>query len=595
MAETLPAILLAQAERLADRPALLPYDGAGPPLTWRDWTAAVNACAGALLAAGHASGERIAIFAGNRMIWPIADLAALSLGMVSVGVFPTAAPAQVAELLADAGATAVFVDSPERLAAVLAARAQARSVRTIVCESENGALPDGVVSWHAWLNGNGGAPAEDVLTARIAALRTGDDAIAIYTSGSTGTPKGALLSHGNLVASARSIRGTLGLGDGERMISFLPFSHAAERVFGQTTRIVTGASALLLDDYTQLWSAASAYAPTTFGGLPRFYEKIALRLESVRDELPAAERRAWDEALTLGYLRSSQRQRGEPVSAELERKWRAAAEPLRATIASCLGDAVRLATSGGAALPSTIAALLDAAGLTVYGAYGLTEHLCVASHRPGRYGFDGVGPAMDGTRLRIAADGEILVRRCALTFTAYLDRGDETRAMFTADGEWLLTGDLGRLDEHGDLHVTGRKKELIALSTGKKVAPLAIEAKLTQHHFIAQAMLYGEGRNYLTGLLAVRRDEIERWARARRITTPYPALLECDEVRAEIAAFVAAVNGTISSPERVRRYALLERELSTEHDELTPTLKIRRSVVADRFRDRLDALYREAL
>jgi long-chain acyl-CoA synthetase len=586
MADTLPAVFRAQVARLGDEPALIEHGGAA--LSWRVWSRAVDACAASLLAAGHTAGERAAVFAANNLMWPIADVAVQSIGMVCAGIFPSAAPPQVREILADAGITAVFVDSPDRLAAVLACMPSVSSVRTVVAACDIGAGAAGVHGWHDWLAAGAALDAP-----RYPELRSDSDAIIIYTSGSTGTPKGARITHRYLLASADSISSTLGFAPRERSLSFLPFSHAAERVFGHARRIVMGDTTLLIADHRDLWTAASSFDPTLFGGLPRFYEKLYEMLLARRAALDDAASAAWDVGLALGRSRSALLRAGATIDADDEARWLDAVAPQRAVLASCLGNAVRVATSGGAALPLDVAGYLDACGLTVLGAYGLTEHLCVASHRPANYDFDGVGPAMEGTTLRIADHGEILVRRGDLTFAGYLDRDAETRALFTDDGDWLRTGDLGRLDGTGRLHVTGRLKELIALSTGKKVAPGPIEARLTEHPLIAQAVLYGEGRKYVTALLALRRPAVELWAAQQGLRAPYDELLRSDALLAQMAAAIDAVNAGLSSPEKVRRYLLIERELSADHDEITPTLKIRRPVVAAHFGDRLEALYLE--
>jgi long-chain acyl-CoA synthetase len=601
-AESLPAAFRVQAERLGDELALMEHGGAS--MTWREWSGAVDACAASLLAAGHVAGERAAVFAGNTLLWPVADMAVQGIGMVCTGIFPSAAPAQVREILADADITAVFVDAPERLAAVLAAMPAVPSVRTVVAACDIGSAATAfaptarstapaapavrVVRWSDWLSAGAlaGAP-------RWSDIRAHDDAIIIYTSGSTGTPKGARISHRYLLAAADSISRTLRLGARERSLSFLPFSHAAERVFGHARRILDGDTTLLVGDHRQLWQAAASFRPTVFGGLPRFYEKLYELLIAHRSALHGEDAAAWDAGLELGRRRSALRRAGAALDPDAEARWYNAIAQQRVVLDGCLGDAVRVATSGGAALPADVAHYLDACGLTVLGAYGLTEHLCVASHRPGDYDFEGVGPAMAGTTLRVADDGEILVLRGDLTFTGYLGRDEETQAMFTSDGAWLRTGDLGRLDDAQRLYVTGRLKELIALSTGRKVAPAPIEASLVEDPWIAQAMLYGEGRKYVTALLVLRRAVVGAWAAQQNITVSWDELLQSATVHARTAAVVDGVNARLSAPERIRRFVLLDRELSAELDEVTPTLKIRRQVVTRHFADRLDALYEQ--
>ncbi len=591
-----PALFFARAAELGDREALRQFDGlrAGERLSWREWANTSRRFAAALVATGHAPGEIVAIFAGNRALWPVADIGVMTAGLIATGMYPTSAPAQVRQLVADSGATAVVVDTIERLAVVLSERDALPMLRTIIAQDLEGPGPAGVISWEEWLErgaahlATGGAEAE--LTRRLAAVRPDDTAALIYTSGSTGEPKGACISHRYLITSAESIRDTLDLRAGDTTLSYLPFCHAGERVFGLYTRVLCGMPATLVEDHRLIWHAARSTAPTLFGGLPHFYEKVYATLQAEREAASPAERSRWDDVLALGRQRSALRRRGVVVPVALDDEWLRRGEPLFAKVRHHFGGSLRLATSGGAALPTEVAEFLDAVGVTVLGAYGMTEHLCVAFHRPGAYAFEGVGPAMPGTELRVASDGEVLIRRGALTFTGYFGRAEESRSAFSADGEWLLTGDLGELDERRMLFITGRKKELIALSTGKKVAPLPVEASLAEDAWIAQAMLYGEGKKFISALIAPRRASIEEWAAHRGVHVDGD-LLAIPQVAERIQAAVERVNATLSRTEQIRRYVVLDRELSLEEDELTPNLKIRRGVVAERFRDRLDALY----
>jgi long-chain acyl-CoA synthetase len=345
-------------------------------------------------------------------------------------------------------------------------------------------------------------------------------------------------------------------------------------------------------DASRVWEAARAFEPTLLGGLPRWYEKLHESLVLHERTLSGGARAEWEEGQRLGRERSALRRRGLAVPDALESAWQRASRASRDCLTKLLGGRVRLATSGGAALPTEVADHLDAAGLTVLGAYGQTEHLCVAFHRPDAYDTTSAGPPMPGTELRVADDGELVVRRNALTFNGYHGRPEETRAAFTADGEWLLTGDLAEITADGRLRITGRKKELIALSNGKKVAPLPIEAELTQDPWIAHALLYGEGERFITALLVPSRPMVEGWLREQALTLPYEAALEHERVRERIQAAVDRVNARLSRPEQVRRWALLEHELTPERGELTPTLKIRRTTVAERYRSRLEPLYR---
>jgi long-chain acyl-CoA synthetase len=430
------------------------------------------------------------------------------------------------------------------------------------------------------------------IDARMSAAMPDDIALLIYTSGSTGEPKGARIPHRYLTASAVSVRDTLRLNDDDTALSFLPYCHAGERVFGLYTRILCGMRTGHVLQQARLWDAARAFGPTVFGGLPRFFEKIYEALVVREGMLDGDARHEWQKAIELGRQRYSLKRAGRPVPSALESEWRTASAPCATFVATLLGHRVRLATSGGATLPMEVADYLDAVGVSVLGAYGQTEHLCVAFHRPECYDTDTVGPPMPGTEIRIDADGEVLLRRGALTFAGYHGKPGESREAFTEDGEWLRTGDLGELTAGGRLRLTGRKKELIALSSGKKVAPLPIESRLIEDPWIGHAMLYGEGERFVSALLVPRRPVLEAWQRDHGLHLEYDDLLGHPDVVTRVQQVVDRVNALLSGPERIKRFVLLERELSVEADELTPTMKIRRAVVTERYRDRLEPLYR---
>ena len=594
---TMLAYFEARAAAHPDRVALRPLGTvAGAPMTWAEWRDASHAVAAALVADGLERGERVAIVAGNGLHWPVADLAVLMAGGISVGVYPTSAPTQVAQILGDSGATVAIADTGEQLAKVRAVRATLPALRTVVIGS--GTPQAGEETWdtllargRSLLDGDARTAAE--VERRTGAARPDDVALLIYTSGSTGEPKGARIPHRYVTASATAIRDVLALRETDSALSFLPYCHAGERVFGLYTRVLAGMETGLVEDAGAVWDAARKFHPTVFGGLPRFWEKVYEGLLDARGTLDAAGRASWDEAIALGRQRSALRRVGAPVPDALEAAWRVAIAPARVVTHRWLGDRVRVATSGGAALPAEVAEYLDAVGVTVLGAYGMTEHLCVAFHAPDRYRFDTVGAPMPGTELRIDDDGEVLLRRGPLTFAGYHGRPDATAEAFTPDGAWLRTGDLGALEPDGTLRITGRKKELIALATGKKVAPLPIEARLSADPWIAQAVLHGEGRKYVTALLVPRRGTVETWAREEGLALPWDALLAHPDVLARLWAAVDRVNADLSRTERVRRFAVLGRELSVDEDELTPTLKVRRNRVVERYRDRLEALYEE--
>ncbi len=533
-------------------------------LTWEAWRARSRAMAAHLVHVGVNAGDRVAILAGNRPIWPIADVAVQAIGAVGVGLAPTSTPAQLDALLNDSGARWLITDDAvqaQRLAAD--SRGVAPRLDGVVLDVRN---DSGTAGWlrdndvantlEAFVaEGEGLLTSEprlaDVLQARLAAISPDDLAAIIYTSGSTGVPKGACISHRYLAASAASVAQRLGLSTADRGISFLPYSHAAERIFGQCTRMLVGMSAALVEHPADLFSVAAHYEPTLFGALPRIFERLYEAAE-------VAEHGGGD---------------------------------ARDALVSRIGAHVRLATSGGAALPVAVAERLDALGLRILGAYGQTEHLCVAMNTPDAPRFDTVGPPMPGTRVRVASDGELLVARSALTFSGYWQREADTAAAFTDDGAWLRTGDQAAVLADGALRITGRVKDVLALSTGRKVSPLPIEALLSASPFIAHAVVHGEGRKYVTALLTLRQAVVQQWAEQQGIEDAWPALASNARLRALLAAHVEATNATLARPDQVQAFVVTAEPFTVENGLLTATMKVVRRAVDARFRVLFDALY----
>jgi long-chain acyl-CoA synthetase len=329
-----------------------------------------------------------------------------------------------------------------------------------------------------------------------------------------------------------SLRQTIPIYDTDVSFSYLPFCHVAERISGLYNRLYAGASAYFVDDLSRLGEYMLEVKPTVFASLPRFFEKIHARAVSDMERLPEDE---WP------HFKSTK-------------------------VKDYFGGRVRLLTSGGAPLPLEVADFFAAEGLPILQAYGLTENVCVAFNRPDNYKFGTVGPPMPGCEVRIAADKEILVRS-EMMFSGYYKAPDETAKMF--DDGWLLTGDLGEVDEDGFLKIIGRKKELIVTSTGKKVAPALLENMLKEHHVISQAMVYGERRSYLVALITLN------------------GTAEWDVVQ----SIVDGVNRRVSSTESIKRFAILERDFEIARDEITPTGKLKRDVISQRYRNLIENLY----
>src|ERR1041384_1669322 len=423
-------------------------------ISWRRFEEEAFDFATALLSLGLKRGGSICILMGNVPEGPISAIGTIMAGGFGVGLYPTSSAEQIAYIINHSDAEFVLVDSREQLQKVLSVRDQLPKARHIV--ALNTETDGDVISYREVIARGHGERSRfaALLKERAEGANSDDIAIMVYTSGTTGPPKGACLSHRYIINSVESLRQTIPIYDTDVSFSYLPFCHVAERISGLYNRLYAGASAYFVDDLTRLGEYMLDVKPTVFASLPRFFEKIHARI--VAD----------------GSTR----------------------------IKDYFGGRVRLLTSGGAPLPLEVAEFFAAAGLPILQAYGLTENVCVAFNRPNNYKFGTVGPPMPGCEVRVADDKEILVRS-EMMFRGYYKAPEEAAQMFR-DG-WLLTGDLGEIDDDGFLKIIGRKKELIVTSTGKKVSPTLIENMLKENHMISQAMVYGEGRSYLVALITV--------------------------------------------------------------------------------------------
>jgi long-chain acyl-CoA synthetase len=489
-------------------------------ISWQRFEEETYDFATALLSFELKRGGSICILMGNVPEWPISDIGSILAGGVGVGLYPTSSAAQIAYIINHSDAEFVLVDTAEQLQKVLSIRDQLQKVRHIIALDASGVSD--VISYSDFIAR--GASARErlapLLKERAESAKPDDIAIMVYTSGTTGAPKGACLSHRYIINSVESLRQTIPIYNTDVSFSYLPFCHVAERISGLYNRLYAGASAYFVDDLARLGEYMLEVKPTVFASLPRFFEKIHARI--VAD----------------GSTR----------------------------VKDYFGGRIRLLTSGGAPLPLEVAEFFAAAGLPILQAYGLTENVCVAFNRPDNFKFGTVGPPMPGCEIRIADDKEILVRS-EMMFSGYYKAPEETAKMF-ADG-WLLTGDLGEIDQDGFLQIIGRKKELIVTSTGKKIAPALLENMLKENHLISQAMVYGEGRSNLVAL----------------ITLNAPASY------GTVSDIVAGVNRRVSSTESIKRFAILERDFEIARDEITPTGKLKRDVIVNRFKNVIDELY----
>jgi long-chain acyl-CoA synthetase len=562
-------------------------------ISWESFDAQVHEFASALIARGFEKGGSVAILMSNVLAWPVSDLGTIIAGGVSVGLYPTNSAEQCLYIINHSDAEFVLVDRAAQLEKILRVRERLPKVRLIIVLDERVASEhEGVVSYREFLALGAERLAETrpVIEGRGRHARPEEIVHMVYTSGTTGLPKGACLSHRYVINSVESLLAAIPIFDSDTSFSYLPFCHVAERISGLYNRLYAGAAAYFVEDPTKLWDYMQEVRPSVFPSLPRFFEKVHARAMSDLDDASFEERALFEEVLGLGKKLLHSRQHGEPVPEELLREYEAKAAPVRERMRGYFGGRIRLATSGGAPLPQEIAEFFACAlGLPVLQAYGLTENLCVAFNRQDNYKFGTVGPPMPGCRVRIAEDGEILVQS-EMMFSGYYKEPEKTAEMFR--GGWLLTGDLGEMDAEGFLRITGRKKELIVTSTGKNIAPALIENMLKEHHLISQALVYGDGKSYLVALITLNPLETESHARSRCL--PYKDFADLTRsagIRVLVQNIIDGVNERVSSTEAIRKFAILDHDLSIEAEEITPTLKIKRKVLTERYGDILEGLY----
>ncbi|MFN3330116.1 MAG: AMP-dependent synthetase/ligase, partial [Pyrinomonadaceae bacterium] len=480
--------------------------------------------------------------------WTIVDVATIAAGGIGVGIYPTSSPEQVGYIINHSDAEFAFVDKPEQLAKILQNTCpKLKKIITLEpCEANKK-----VISFDEFLrfgreNRQKFLP---IVEERGFGADSEDIAIMVYTSGTTGNPKGAMLSHRYILNSVESLRQSVPIFHDDVTLSYLPGCHVAERISGIYNRLSSGTPAHFVDDLSKLYDYMLEVKPTVFASLPRFFEKIYAMIVA---------------------------KHGKNVDAEI--------------VKSAFGGRIRLLTSGGAPLPIEIADFFAKAGLPILQAYGLTENICVAFNTFENLKFGTVGKPMPMCQVKIAPDGEILVKS-EMMFSGYYKEPEKTKEMFDEEG-WLKTGDIGELDEDGFLKVTGRKKEIIVLSNGKKVVPSVIENMVKENHLVSQCFLYGEGKNYCVALITLNAAEVEAFARSRGIKYEnFSDLTKNEIVRKEIEETIRRTNERVSSPERIKKFLILDRDFSIEKDEVTPTLKLRREVVERNFRDTLENLY----
>ena len=540
---------------------------------------------------GVSPGDRVALLAETRYEWAIADLAILGLGAITVPIYPTLTEPSCRFIVENSGAKLAIVSTPSQLARMRNISDGVAALQTLVPMDP---APGGTRerAWEAVTRRGAELLARDPRAFRDAAARIqpGDLATIIYTSGTTGEPKGAMLSHDNIVSNVDSCLQIMQLGPDDSCLSFLPLSHVLERMGGLYAMLRAGATIAYAEGLERVAANAVEVRPTVLIGVPRFFEKVYARVMSnAKSERPL--KRAlffWSLAGATAAARARLARRPVPLLAQLQA---AIADRLvGARVRARFGGRVRYCISGGAPLSAQLMEFFFAVGIPMIEGYGLTETSpVIALNRLGKEKPGSVGPAIPGTEVKIAENGEILAKGPGVML-GYYHNEIATRA--SLENGWFHTGDVGHLDAEGCLFITDRIKDLLVTAGGKKIAPQPIEAKLKNTGWIAEAVLIGDRRPYAVCLIVPDFARLEAETAARGIRAQnHQDLVERDDVRALYRPLVDTVNAGLAPFETIKQFALLPRELTVDAGELTPTFKVRRRIVLEHFADVVDRLY----
>ena len=571
---------------------LVPRDGKWDPMTYREVGTAVREMANGLMAQGLSRGDKVAILSATRVEWCLADIAIILGGFVPVPIYPSNLPDQVEYILAHSQARAVFVENEMQWNKIAGVRKNLPALSVAILYAGIPGEQEGVIDLPG-LRARGiefASANPHALARRTEEITPGDDLTLIYTSGTTGPPKGVVTRHSNYVFIVTSALEAVTVRRNELFLQFLPLAHSLGRLEHFLTFDAMAVSAFARDIQT-VGEDLALVRPEIMVSVPRLYEKFYARVLAKVEEDGGLKQAIFHWALGVGREVSRRRQRKEPVEGLLSLRLSVAERLVFRKIRERMGGRFRFAISGGAPLSPAIAEFLHALGVLILEGYGLTEDSTVtAVNRYENYKFGTVGKALPGTEIRIAPDGEILVRGPHV-FKEYFRDPEATREAVDAEG-WLHTGDIGELDSEGFLRITDRKKDIIVTSGGKNVAPQNIENLLKNDKFVSQAFVYGDRRKYLTALITLSAEEVGKWAEQNGIPeTDLVLLAKNPRVEAMMRGRVDEINRKLASFEQVKKYVLLGTDFTQETGELTPTLKVKRKVVIQKYGSLLDALY----
>lgn len=555
-------------------------------LTWSDVRERVDALAAGLAGLGLKRGETVALMMGNRPEFHLCDLAAVTLGATPFSIYQTSSPEQIRYVVEDAAARIAIVEQAH-LPAMLQVRDELPALEHIVVV--DGDAPEGTLSLADVEGSNSGFDVD----AALAAVQPDDIATLIYTSGTTGPPKGVELSHRAVLSAVGSIVDMIDLAPGAKVISWLPAAHIAERNAHHVVPVVFACTITICPDPRQIVQVLPQVHPNWFFAVPRVWEKLKAGLESMLAAQPEEARAPVQAAMAASLQALRLRQRGEAVPDELAAVVAKADEELFSNLRTMLGlDQLVAVNVGAAPTPPEVIEFFHALGIELAELWGMSE-TCAAGtcNRPGEVRIGSVGPASPGVELKLAEDGELLIRG-EFMMRGYRNRPEQTADSYTADG-WFATGDIAQIDADGYVRIVDRKKELIINAAGKNMSPANIEAAVkAASPLIGQACVIGDARPYNVALIVLDADYAPVWAAQHGLEgLDLAALAREEAVRAAVQEGVDAANAKLARVEQVKKFAVVEGDWLPGGDELTPTMKLKRRPIGEKYTSLVEEMY----
>jgi len=595
--DTIPHLLWRNVKRYSDRVALRQKDfGVWQEISWKEYGRHVRHFCLGLLSLGLKRGEHVSIFGENNPEWLYADLATQSAGAVSVGVYPTNPPKEAKYVIGHSESVFVVCDDQEQVDKVLEVKADLPAIRKVIVIDMKGLRrykgPLILSFEEVEQLGRELDQKDSGLYGRLLFnLRPEEVALMVYTSGTTGPPKGAMISHANVLNMLKAMTQVLPQYDTDETVSYLPLCHVAERIMSVFVPLYVGSTVNFAESLETVQVAMREILPTIFLGVPRIWEKMLSGVIIRMKDASWMKRKFFEAFFHVGekVTRLHLEKKQVPPSLHLLHGIGHIClfRPLKLELGLLRA---RVVLSGAAPISQEVLRFFHSIGIPVLEAYGMTEQTGVAClNRPDDVRLGTVGKPLPGVEINIAGDGEILIR-CSHNFVGYYREPEATERIL--EGGLLHTGDVGEWDPGGSLKITDRKKEIIITSGGKNIAPSEIENRLKVSPYIAQAIVIGDRRKYLTALIQIDYENVGKWAQERNIPyTTFKSLAQNPQVYELIGQEVDEANRDFASVETVKKFTLLDKELDHDDDELTATLKVRRKAINERFGNLIEAMY----